>query len=157
MAGLWHTSYREVTVKRFPLLAQAFSSLHINVLCGTGVRWYITLTHGRRLLNILRGKISTFSWQTKAKVTDVNICSCNDFSNFSHYASKNSDPLHVLLSVKCWQTTCMRYREWDLSLPGKASWPLTTGAQRSAISTMRGSKMDLYFQILEAEMWVQNV
>lgn len=37
------------------------------------------------------------------------------------YAGKNSDPLHVLLSVKCWQTTCMSYREWDLSLPGKAS------------------------------------
>lgn len=64
------------------------------------------------------------------------------------HASKNSDPLHVLLSVKCWEATCMSYREWDLSLPENASWPLSTGAQRSAISTMRGSKMDLYFQIL---------
>lgn len=41
----------------------------------------------------------------------------------------------------------MSYREWDLSLPGKTSSPLRAGAQRSAISTIRSSKMDLNFQI----------
>lgn len=68
------------------------------------------------------------------------------------YASKDSGPLHVLLSLEHCQTTCTRHRERDFSLPAKASWPLTTGAQRSAINITRGSKMYLDFQTLGAEM-----